>query len=130
MTSVTFGTLGRQGERDRQDASVVRVVAEALRQHRRVGVVELDADGAAGVVDGKRLVEAAVHDAEFIEAAEGRAGKITELGVVALGLELRNDDQGKNDLVLREPHERGRVCQEDGCIENVRVCRVVCARLA
>ena len=60
-------------------------------------------------------------DAQFVEAAQRRAGEIAELGMVALGLQLGDDDQREDDLVLGEPQERGRVGEKDRGVQDVRV---------
>ncbi len=84
--------LGGQVPGDGEDAVVVVVGGERRRQARRVGVVELDPQRAAVLVDRQRLGEGAVRDPEVLEQPQRPAGRPTELGVVALGLQLRQHD--------------------------------------
>ncbi len=114
------GALRRQGERDRQDPRVVAVGPESRRQHRMVGVVQLDAYGAAGVVDRDRRVEPTVRDSQFVEPAERGAGEIAELRMIPLGLQLGNDHERQHDIVLGEASERGRIGQKYRCVHHVR----------
>ena len=93
-------------------ARIRRVVVaepEAGGQDGRVGVVQLDAQGAAVVPEGDRDVEAAVLDAQVVQHPQRGPGEVAELGVVPLGLELRDDDDGEDHVVLREPQDRPRV---------------------
>ena len=48
----------------------------------RVGVVELDAEGAADSPTGQRLVEAPVLDPQVVEQPQRLAGEVPELRVV------------------------------------------------
>ena len=61
------------------------------------------------VAERDRDVEAAVLDAQVVEHPQGRPGEVAELGVVPLGLELGDDDDGEDHVVLREPQDRPRV---------------------
>ena len=85
-----------------------------------VGVVELDADGAALVTDRHRLVEPAVGDPQLVEHPQGRAGEVAQLRVVPLALELGDDHDGEHHLVLVEASERPRVGQQHAGVEDVR----------
>jgi hypothetical protein len=88
-------------------------------------VVELDAHGAALVADRHGSVEAPGCDPQVVEQAQGRAGEVAELGVVALGLELGDDDHRQHHLVLLEAGDRARVGQQDRGVEHVRATRLV-----
>ena len=89
------------------------------RQDARVGVVELDAQGAAVVADRQRLVEPAVLDPQVVEQPQRLPGEVAELGMGALGLELGDHDDREHDLVLGEPQQRVRVGEQDGGVEDV-----------
>ena len=91
---------------------------EAGRQHRRVGVVELDAQGAAAVADRDRLVQPAVGDPQVVEQPQRLAGEVAQLGVVPLGLELGDDHDGQHDLVLVEAQQGVRVGQQHRGVED------------
>ncbi len=71
------------------------------------------------VADRHRGVEPAGRDAQVVEQPQGRAGEVAELGVVALGLQLGDDDDRQDDLVLLEPEDRPRVGEEDRGVEDV-----------
>jgi hypothetical protein len=58
--------------------------------------------------------------AELVEVAERLAGEVADLRVVALRLQLRDDDHRDHHGVLGEAEERARVGQEDGGVEHVR----------
>ena len=89
-------------------------------QRRRVGVVELDAQGAADVADRHRRVEPAVLDPQVVEQPQRLAGEVAELGVVPLGLQLGDHDDREHDLVLGEAQQaRGSASRTRG-VENVR----------
>ena len=90
------------------------------RQHRRVGVVELDPHGAAGVVDRHRLVEPAVLDAQLVEQPQRLAGEPAELRMRALGLELGDDHDRQHDLVLGEPGDGAGVGEQHAGVQDVR----------
>ena len=62
--------VAAEAERDGEDAVVVGVGAERLRQRREILVVELDAERAALVVHRHRLDERSVPGAEVLEQAE------------------------------------------------------------
>ena len=57
---------------------------------------------------------------QVVQGAQGLAGEVAELRVVALGLEFGDDDDGKHDLVLGEPGHRPRVGEQDTGVEDVR----------
>ena len=105
--------------RDGQDAAVVVAEPHARRQHARVGVVQLDAQGAA-LADRNGEVESAVLDAEFVEMTKGLPGEVADLGIVAFSLELGDHHDGDHDVVLGEAEERPRIAQQHGCVEDVR----------
>ncbi len=103
----------------RQDPGVVVTEPEAGGERRRVGVVELDPDGATFHTDRHRSVEAPVFHTQFVEHAQRRTREIAQLGVVAFGLELGNDDHRKDDLVLGEPPQRAGIGQQHAGVEDV-----------
>jgi hypothetical protein len=88
-------------------------------------VVELDAQGAALLTDGHRGVEPPGCDPQVVEQAQGRAREVPELGVVALGLELGDDDHRQHHLVLLEAGDRARVGQQHRGVEHVRATRLL-----
>ena len=88
-------------------------------QHRRVGVVQLDAQRAA-VADRDREVEPLVLDAQLVEVAQRLPGEVPDLGVVPLALELGDHDDGEHDVVLGEAEERPRIAQQHRGVEHVR----------
>src|SRR6185437_11977293 len=104
---------------------VVVPQSEPGRQHRRVGMVELDADAAAEVADGKVGVQPAVLDAQVVEHSQGLAGEVAKLRMVALGFQFGDDDHGHDHSVLGESAERGRVGQQDAGVEDVGTPRLV-----
>ena len=111
-------SLGGQVERDGEDARVVAVDAEAGRQRRQVGVVELDVQRAAVVADRDGRVEPAVLDAQLVEHPQRLPGEPAQLGVVPLALQLADDDQRQHHLVLGEAAERARVGEQDRGVED------------
>ena len=123
LTTVTSTPSLREVLGDGQDAGVVVAEPEAGGQRERVGVVELDAQGAAVVADRHRGVEPALADPQVVEQPQGLAGEVAELRVVPLGLELGDDDDRQHDLVLLEPQHRARVGQQDGGVEHERLGR-------
>ena len=104
---------------DGQDARVVVAQAEAIGQRGDALVVELDVHVAAVDADRQRRGEVAVALAEVVEDAQGLAGEVAEVGVVALGLELGDDDDRQHDVVLGEAHQRMGVRQQHGRVEHV-----------
>ncbi len=134
VTSVTLGAFGGERERDRENTNIILIGTESKGKYGNVGVIELHADGAAGLVDRDRLVEAAVLDAKFVQAAQRSPGEISEFGMVPLALKLGDDDQRKDYLVFGEPHKGRRVCEKDRGVQYVGVRggrirgRGICAR--
>jgi hypothetical protein len=112
--------LGAQVQRHDHDPAVVAVVAEPGRQHRRVAVVELHVQGAALVTDRHRRVEPAVGHPQVVQDAQRLPGEPPELRVVALVLQLPDDDERKHHVGVPEAQQRGRVRQQDGGVEDVR----------
>ena len=110
--------LRREGQRHREDARVVGLGAEAGRQDRRIGVVELHPNDATRIVDGDGDIETAVRDPQVIEPAQGLARERPDLGVVSLALQFGDHHQRQHDLVLREPDDRRRVREQHGRVEN------------
>ncbi|MDX6326182.1 MAG: hypothetical protein QOK15_2536 [Nocardioidaceae bacterium] len=114
-------TVRRQVAGHGQDAGVVVTEPEPWRQHRRVGVVELDPHGAGGPVglpDRQRLVEPTVLDAQVVEQSQRLPGEVPELRVRALGLQLDDHDHRQHDLVLLEPQDRQRIGEEHAGVEH------------
>ena len=71
------------------------------------------------LADGDREVEALVLHAQLVEVAEGLAGEVPDLGVVALRLELGDDDDREHHRVLGEPEDRLRIAQQHRGVEHV-----------
>jgi hypothetical protein len=103
----------------RQDARVVVTEPEPRRQGRGIGVVELDAQGAAAVADRHRLVETAVPDPQVVEHPQRRPGEVPQLGVVTLALQLGDHHDGDHHLVLVEAVQRARVRQQHAGVQHV-----------
>lgn len=104
---------------DGEDPGVVVPQAHAGGQDAVVRAVELDPQGAALVVERDGAVEATVVLPQDVEEPQGGAREVAELGVVALGLELGDDDDGQHDGVLVEAPDRARVGKEDGGVQDV-----------
>ncbi|CAB4929271.1 unannotated protein [freshwater metagenome] len=112
--------LGPQVQRDDHDPAVVAVVAEPGRQHRGVGVVELDVQRAALVADRDRGVQPAVLHPQVVQHPQGLPGEPAQFGVVPLLLQLADHHEGDDDVVRAEAGQRARVGQQDGGVEDVR----------
>ena len=95
----------RQGDGRAQDPGVVVPQAHAGGQDAVVGAAQLHAQGAARVVERDRAVQAPVLPAQGVEQAQGGAGEVAQLGVVALALQLGDDDDGQDDGVLVEAQD-------------------------
>jgi hypothetical protein len=108
----------RQVRGDREDARVVVAELQPGRQHRHVRVVQLDPERAARP-DLHREVEAVVRHAEAVEEAQRLSREVAQLRIVALALELADDDDGQHHVVLGEPEDRLRVAEQDGRVEHV-----------
>ena len=91
---------------------------EAGRQHRRVGVVELDPHGAADVAHRHRLVQPAVLDPQVVEQPQRLPGEVPELRVGALALQLGDDHDRQHHLVLVEAQQRERVGEQHAGVED------------
>ncbi len=113
------GPFQGQVQRAGQNPRVVAVIAESGRQHGRVGVVQLDVQGAAGRADRDRGVQPAVFDPEFVQDAQRLPGEVAELRMVPLGLEFADHDQRQDDLVLVEPVQRPGIGQQDRGVDDV-----------
>ena len=94
--------LGAQVECAREDAGVVAVGAESGGQHRGIGVVELDLQGAALVADRQRDVESAVLEPQVVEQSQCLTCKPSKLVVVTFALEFADDNQRQDDVVFSE----------------------------
>ena len=82
-------------------------------------MIQLDPDRAALIADRQVGVQPAVRDPEVIQMPQGLAGEVTELGVVALGLQLGDHHDRQHDPVLGKPAEGSRVRQQDAGVEDV-----------
>jgi len=111
--------FGGQVQCDRQNARVIVAEAEAVRQRRWIGVVQLDANGAAQIVDRNGGIQPTVSHSEVVEVAQGSTGEVTELAVVALALKLADHHNREHDIVLIETPHRVRIAQQDGCVDDV-----------
>ena len=111
--------LGREVRRDGEDPGVVVAQAEAGRQHR--GSVWLSSTRSVPpphrAASARRAGRARCAGRR---ACAGRAGEVAELGVVPLGLQLRDDHDREDHVVLREPQDRPRVGEEHRGVEHVR----------
>ena len=114
-----LAALAAEAAGDREDAVVVGVGGERLRQGVELLVVELDPQRAALVVHRHRLDQRAVPGAEVLEEPERPAGRPAQLGVVALALELGEHHEREHDLVFREPRDRQRIGQEYRGVDDV-----------
>jgi hypothetical protein len=112
--------LGPQVQRNHHDPAVVAVVPEPGRQHRRVAVVELDVQRAADLPDWNGSVQPAVRHPQVVEHAEGLAGEPAQLGVVALVLQLTDDDEREDHVGVAEARQCARVRKQDGGVEHIR----------
>jgi hypothetical protein len=54
-----------------------------------------------------------LHAAEIVEEPQRRPGEISEFGVVALGFQLRDHNDGDHDFVLVEAQHRARIGEQD-----------------
>ena len=70
-------------------------------------------------------VQPAVLDAQVIEVAQGLAGEVAKLGVVALGLQLGDDHDGQDHPVLGESADGSRVGQQHAGVEDVGTPRLI-----
>ena len=113
----------------REDPGVVVAQPESRRQRRRVGVVELDPDGATVVADRHRLVEAAVRDPQIVEHPQRGPGEEAQLRMVPLALQLGDHHHGEHHLVLGEPPERAGVGEQHAGVEDERPMRTDGTRL-
>ena len=59
-------------------------------------------------------------NAQFVEIAESLACEVPNLGIVAFGFELGDDDDRQHDGVFGEPEDSLRVGQQNGRIEYIR----------
>ena len=112
--------VGGEVAGDRQDARVVVLAAEARRQHRQVGVVQLDVQRAAVLAERDGSVEPTVLDAQVVEHAERLPGEPAELRVVPLALQFADDHERQDDVVLTEPGRCTRVGEQHARVEDVR----------
>jgi len=113
--------LGGQAAGHRQDARVVVPEPEPGREHRGVGVVELDLDRAAERADRQLGVQPAVLDAQVIEVTQGLAREVAQFGMVTLGLQLGDDHDRKDHVMLIESRDSRWVREQDARVEDVGV---------
>ena len=83
-------------------------------------MVELDADGAARVVDLQGHVEPAMSETKLVEQPQRLPGEPAELGMRALGLELGDDHDRKHDLVLVETGDGTGIGEQHAGVQDVR----------
>ena len=91
---------------------------EAGRQRGQVGVVQLDVQRAAGVADRHRRVQSAVPDPQLVQRPQRLPGEPAQFGVVALALQLADDDQRQHHVVLGEAAERSGIGQQHRGVED------------
>ena len=103
-----------------QDPGVVVAEPEPGRQHRWVGMVELDADAAPCRADRDVGIETPVLDPEVVEVAKRLPGEVTKLWMMALGLELGDDHNRQHYAVLSKPADGRRVREQDAGVEDIR----------
>ena len=113
------GALVRERLRDGEDAGVVVRAADAQGQHVHGHVVQFDPQRAALGGDRHGLVQRAVAAAQVVEQAQGRARVVAEVGVGALGLELRDHHERQDHLVLGEVQQGARVREQHGRVHHV-----------
>ena len=89
-----------------------------MRKATEILMIELDAEGAAFVVDRHRFDERSVPRTEILEEMQAAPGRPSKLRMVTLPLELGEDDEGQHDLVLREAGHRQRIGQEYGGVDD------------
>jgi hypothetical protein len=89
-------------------------------QHVGVGVVELDAQGSARLVDLDRLIQVPVLDPQIVEEPQRSPREVAELGMMPLPLELRDHHDREDDGVLGEAQRSPGIGQQDGGIEHER----------
>ena len=114
-----LAALAAEAVGDGEDAVVVGVGGERLREGVELLVVELDPQRAALVVHRHRLEQRAVLGAEVLQEPQPPAGRPPQLGVVALALELGEHHEREHDLVFREPRDRQRIRQEYRGVDDV-----------
>ena len=109
------GQVLRHGE----DAMVVVLADQRGGQAGCVHVVDLDAQRATERCDRHGSHERTELRPEVLEHAQAAACCPAEVGMITLGLELGDDDEGKHHFVLVEPEDRSRVREEHGRVEHV-----------
>ena len=77
------------------------------------------------VADRHRGVQPAVLDPQLVQQPQRLPGEIAELGMVPLGLQLTDDDQGQHHLVFVEAVQRPRIGQQHGGVDDVGAARPV-----
>jgi len=82
-------------------------------------VIQFHFDRAAHVVDRQLGVQPAVLNAEVVQKAKRLAGEVPQFRMMALGLQLGDDDDRQDHEVLIEPAEGGRVGEQDAGVEHV-----------
>ena len=112
-------SFASQVVRDGEDAVVVGLRSQCFGQWLGGGVVELDANRAAVLVDRQLLEERRVSFSEFLETSKRGPCRPSEFRMVAFGFQFGQDDQRKNDGVFLELSEGLRFAQQDRCVEDV-----------
>src|SRR5699024_8740612 len=75
----------------------------------------------AGLPDGNGLVEPVEVRPEVIEDVQGLASSEAQFRVMALRLELGDDDERDDDMVFGEAQKSARVREQHRCVDNVGV---------
>ena len=73
--------------------------------------------------DRHRGVEPALADPQVVQQPQGLPGEVAELGVVPLGLQLGDHDDGEHHVVVVEAEHGARVRQQDGGVKDERLGR-------
>ena len=111
--------VAAEAERDGEDAVVVGVGGQRLRQRREILVVELDAERAALVVHRHRLDERSVPVPQVLEQAERPPCRPPQLGMVPLPLQLGEHHERDHDLVFGEARHGQWIGQQHGRVDDV-----------
>src|SRR5882757_4670379 len=82
-------------------------------------MVQLDPDRSALVTDRQVGIQPAELDPQVIQMPEGLTGEITQFGMMTLGLQFGDDDDGDDHAVLGEPADRSRVGEQDAGVQHV-----------
>ncbi len=83
-------------------------------------MIQLDADRTTLVPDRQLRVQPAELHPQVVQEPECLPGEVAEFRVMALGLELGDDDDRQHHLVLGESADRCRVRQQNAGVEDIR----------